>query len=203
MCTIFIWGTGSWGEKCFQDILPDVDIAGFVESRVRREYFHEKQVISGKELAGYEYDYVILANTHEDEIQQEFDIDRTKVLIYRQMPRPDDVNLFTYQIIDKARSLTPYLSLKCEELVFLYNKTDFLIPDTMSFYQAVWSRDEMEFFWKEAPRRQRGIFMDIGANIGTTSIYFRKKLAANLTYIAFEPVKENYKLLKINCILNN
>ena len=61
----------------------------------------------------------------------------------------------------------------------------------------------MDFFWQEAPRKETGIFMDIGANIGTTSIYFKKKLAENLSYIAFEPVRENYKILRMNCILND
>ena len=203
MCKVFIWGTGFWGEKCFHNLLPEVDIIGFVESKVSKNNFRGKKVISGSELVGYDYDYVILANTHEDEIQREFTIDSSKVLIYRQNPRPDKVQLFTWQIIDKARSLMPYLSIECEGMRFLYNKTDFLIPDIMFFYQEVWSKNEMDFFWKEAPRRQTGIFMDIGANIGTTSIYFKKRLAEKLSYIAFEPVKENYKIFKMNCILND
>lgn len=89
MFKVFIWGTGYWGEKCFNDILPEVDVIGFVESRAVREDFHGKKVISAKELAGYEYDYLILANTHEDEIVQEFGIDQAKVLYYRLIPRPD------------------------------------------------------------------------------------------------------------------
>lgn len=203
MYKVFIWGTGLWGEKCFQDILPEVDVVGFVESTVSRKQFYGKQVISGRELKNYEYDYMILANSHEAEILKEFDIDESKVLLYRQIPRPDRVKLFTYQITDQVRSLMPYLSLECDGLTFLYNKTDFLMPDIMSFCGETWSKKEMDFFWQEAPRRQTGIFMDIGANIGTTSIYFKKKLARNLSYVAFEPVKENFKVLKINCILND
>ena len=48
----------------------------------------------------------------------------------------------------------------------------------------------------------RGIFLDIGANVGTTSIYMQKRLNNNQIY-AFEPVRENYNLLKANCFLNN
>lgn len=203
MYRIFIWGTGDWGEKCFFDILPDVDIVGFVESRMSRKCFHGKQVIAGQELAGYEYDYVILANTHEVEIEREFHLEPSKTLYYRQIPRPDGVRLFTYQITDQVRGLMPYLSVECDGLKFLYNRTDFLMPDAMSFYKSTWSKAEMEFFWHVAPRSNTGIFMDIGANIGTTSIYFKKKLATNLSYIAFEPVKENFKVLKTNCILND
>ena len=48
-----------------------------------------------------------------------------------------------------------------------------------------------------------GYFLDLGANIGTTGIYFTKKLAPNLKLLAFEPNTENFKLLRINLILND
>ena len=48
-----------------------------------------------------------------------------------------------------------------------------------------------------------GYFLDIGANIGTTGIYFIKKLTPNLKLLAFEPDAENFKLLRTNLILND
>lgn len=48
-----------------------------------------------------------------------------------------------------------------------------------------------------------GYFLDLGANIGTTGIYFTTKLAPNLKLIAFEPDAENFKLLRTNLILND
>ncbi|MBQ3451322.1 MAG: FkbM family methyltransferase, partial [Selenomonadaceae bacterium] len=48
-----------------------------------------------------------------------------------------------------------------------------------------------------------GYFLELGANIGTAGIYFCKKIAPNLKYIAFEPDAENFKLLHINTILND
>ena len=62
MCKVFIWGTGFWGEKCFHNLLPEVDIIGFVESKVSKNNFRGKKVISGSELVGYDYDYVIQNN---------------------------------------------------------------------------------------------------------------------------------------------
>lgn len=203
MHKVFIWGTGYWGDRCFDDILPEVDVIGFVESDIQHNICHGKPVIPGEKLTNYEYDYLILANSHENEIMKNFCLNEQKVLYYRQGPRLNNVKLFRYQLIDQAREMMPYLSVKCDELTFLYNKTDLTIPNFMHFYGVVWSKYEMEFFWREAPRRQAGIFMDIGANIGTTSIFFRKKLAEELTYIAFDPVKENCKILKANCILND
>ena len=46
-------------------------------------------------------------------------------------------------------------------------------------------------------------FLELGANIGTAGIYFCRKLAPNLKYLAFEPDSENFKLLRINTILND
>ena len=43
----------------------------------------------------------------------------------------------------------------------------------------------------------------MGANIGTTGLYFLKKFAPDMRLIAFEPDIENFKLLRINTILNN
>ena len=41
------------------------------------------------------------------------------------------------------------------------------------------------------------------ANIGKTGIYFTSKLAPNLKLLAFEPDPENFKLQRINLILND
>ena len=48
-----------------------------------------------------------------------------------------------------------------------------------------------------------GYFLDLGANIGTTGIYFLKKFTPNLKLLAFEPDAENFKLLRTNLILND
>lgn len=48
-----------------------------------------------------------------------------------------------------------------------------------------------------------GYFLDLGANIGTTGIYFLKKLTPNLKLFAVEPDAENFKLLRVNLILND
>ena len=47
------------------------------------------------------------------------------------------------------------------------------------------------------------MFFDLGANIGTAGIYFLKKIAPNIKWLAFEPDPENFKLLRVNTILND
>ena len=48
-----------------------------------------------------------------------------------------------------------------------------------------------------------GYFLDLGANIGTTGIYFCKKITPNLKLLSFEPSLKNFNLHRINLILNN
>ena len=71
-----------------------------------------------------------------------------------------------------------------------------------------WAAGEINRF--HAPARKYydvddsdGYFLDVGANIGTTGIYFTTKTAPNLKLLAFEPDAENFKLLRINTILND
>ena len=71
-----------------------------------------------------------------------------------------------------------------------------------------WAANEMNAFRTLANRYYNlddsmGYFFDLGANIGTTCIYFAKKIAPNLKLLAFEPDPENFKLLRTNLILND
>ena len=71
-----------------------------------------------------------------------------------------------------------------------------------------WSKDEMEFLKECADRyfeynEEQDLFCDIGANIGTTCIYFKNHIDPEVQILAIEPMKENYKLLKTNMLLND
>ena len=79
---------------------------------------------------------------------------------------------------------------------------------TMYIKQKTWSEESMNLF-KSLTQKfygiddSEGLFLDLGANIGTTGIYFLKKFAPNLKLLAFEPDPENFKLLRTNLILND
>lgn len=90
------------------------------------------------------------------------------------------------------------------DLDFCVNILDRTIPDSMQYSKRVFAYDEMQFVLKYVNERfeEGDFFLDCGANIGTTSVYFSKALD-NSRIISFEPVKENFKLLKANCALNN
>lgn len=106
-------------------------------------------------------------------------------------------------IIEMSRAIMPCVSMEIEGLKFLFDAKDNLIANEMIGYDEVYSKDEMEFFNSVPPRKDKGYFIEIGANVGTTSIYFKNKLNKSLKYIAFEPLKINCKYLKMNCIIND
>ncbi len=93
-------------------------------------------------------------------------------------------------------------------LHYVATSKDDTIMGTMYIKRKTWSEDDMKLFQLLAKNfygtdDSEGLFLDLGANIGTTGIYFTKKLAQNLKLLAFEPDPENFKLLRTNLILND
>ena len=218
---VYIWGTCMLAMTCLEDLLPDIELLGFVESKPTKELFVGKKIISGKQLLREAFDYVILANGHEEEILNQYVLDNDKVVHYRMLGEVDENEkvlcyrkggeklknyLFKSQreleIVEQARKVMPYISVETDDMAFVFNNKDVLIPNLMVAYGKTFSREEMEFVYEYATKYENGYFLEIGANVGTSSIYFKKKLVNSLQYICFEPLKENVKCLKINCILN-
>lgn len=78
---------------------------------------------------------------------------------------------------------------------------------TMYINKNNWSENDMKAYHYLAKkyypnRKENGYFIDCGANIGTTCIYFKKELDDKIKILAFEPLKENYDFFRINSILN-
>ena len=221
MKKVYIWGTGALAETCWEDLLTDIELLGFVESNPAKDEWKGKKVISGEQLIKERFDYIILANGHEAEILEQFELVEEKVVHYRMLVEVDKNGkvlcyrkgndsrkdyLFLSQrkleIVEDARKIMPYISVGVDDLSFLFYHKDILIPNEMLGYGRTFSREEIEFFYEISPKKETGYFLEIGANVGTSSIYFKKKLIGSLQHICFEPLKENVKCLKANCILN-
>ena len=101
-----------------------------------------------------------------------------------------------------------YASCTAEGLSYVATSKDDVIITTTYMYGKNHAADEMKIFHALAKKYysvddSAGYFLDLGANIGTTGIYFTSKLAPNLKLLAFEPDAENFKLLRVNLILND
>ena len=106
-------------------------------------------------------------------------------------------------------AMMPYHSLEVEGLTYLYHKDDEEIPGCMDRTGLNYSKYDIDNFLSVADEQvyrgkvpETGVFLDIGGNIGTTTIYCQKKKKPELNYIAFEPVERNARLFLSNCIMN-
>ena len=107
-----------------------------------------------------------------------------------------------------AGCLNDYTAVSAEGLTFIADSSDVLIPVHMAETKNVWAADDMKRLagllkeYYSIDGDSEGTFFDIGANIGTTSIYIKKKIYPNFKICSFEPMDETYKLLSTNMVLN-
>ncbi|MCR5059893.1 MAG: FkbM family methyltransferase [Saccharofermentans sp.] len=114
------------------------------------------------------------------------------------------LNLPDLKLISLARESMPYISVKADGLSFFFANTDHAILNYMVENKKIWSRAEMDFIlgYYETLSSRPNVILDIGANVGTSVIYFRDKLGEGTDYYAVEPVTDNYNLLNANCAVN-
>ncbi len=110
--------------------------------------------------------------------------------------------------ISHRKSGEKYTMITVEDLAYVNVSTDNVILPEMILTGRNWAYKEMKLFYALASKYfkfddKQNIFCDIGANIGTTCIYFKKKLDPDVRIMSFEPSLENYKLLRINALLND
>ena len=102
-----------------------------------------------------------------------------------------------------------YLSLCVEGITYFYDKNDITIPNTMLYTGENWAKEDIENFINIADQirykdisPQTGIFLDIGGNMGTTSVYCKLKMKPRFQFIAFEPLIESANIFTANAAIN-
>lgn len=108
------------------------------------------------------------------------------------------------KIISLARDVMPYISVEAEGLTFFFKNTDHSILDYMVESRKIWACEDMDYIlgYYDSISKAPAAVIDIGANVGTSVIYFRNKLGADTKFFAVEPVTDNFNLLKANCAIN-
>ena len=108
------------------------------------------------------------------------------------------------KIISLARDVMPYISAEAEGLTFFFKNTDHSILDYMVETRKIWACDDMDYIlgYYDSISKLPAAVIDIGANVGTSVIYFRNKLGADTKFYAVEPVTDNFNLLTANCAIN-
>ena len=101
-----------------------------------------------------------------------------------------------------------YISVTVENgISYLGRSSDQCIMNQMFTMRENWSASDMKTFHElssrfYSPTDEQKLFCDIGANIGTTCIYFQKCLDPSVEILAFEPMPETFQMLAINIALN-
>lgn len=113
-----------------------------------------------------------------------------------------------WHTFNSCREGNDFVTCTVEEISYIATAKDNVIMRSMFVSRVNWAAGAMKRFYELSKYYYNiddsaGYFFDLGANIGTTGIYFTKKLAPNLKLIAFEPDPENYKMHRLNVILNN
>lgn len=108
------------------------------------------------------------------------------------------------KLISLARESMPYISVQADNLSFFFSNTDQAILNYMVVNKTIWAKDEMDFVlgYYGSISTKPGTIVDIGANVGTSIVYFRDKLGEGRRYYAVEPVTDNFNLLNANCAVN-
>ena len=108
------------------------------------------------------------------------------------------------KLISLSREIMPDISVEAEGLTFFFKNTDHSILDDMVVSGRVWSGDDMDYIlgYFDSISSRPGTIIDIGANVGTSVIYFRNRLGSDTVFYAVEPVTDNYNLLNANCAVN-
>ncbi len=143
-------------------------------------------------------------------------ISRDRIVYPRDM-KDENSDIASYIFTEPIKKLIRYYSYRpegykyamsyAEGFTYINAVTDDVILPKMIFDKANWAKDEMEIFHRLAYEHftfndDQVLFCDIGANIGTTCIYFKKQIDPDVKILAFEPAERNHRLLRVNALLN-
>ena len=204
---IAIYGTGEWGNKLYHylRLFRDIEITCFVQSSKETDTFNGVKVIDAREIDVNDFDFLVISS------EKYFD-DITSYLM--SLPFYNELSLKIRHVaewlIDIGNNTVnmdvPLQSVSVDGgAVYIARSKDFVIPLHMYFWEETWSKKEIETFLyltnKFYGNQANKYFLDIGANIGTTSIYVR--MNKKIPVIGFEAGHDNYDIFRINCIINH
>ncbi len=204
MRRIAVYGCGKKAKELLKILNAehkDYNIVYFIVTKKEMDTFMGYSVKALDETYPDDFDILIIATSlYRDEIIEQ---------LYKRRNGEEYI-----QKIKGLSNITESAPYKCvqvhtlagERIIYLYNREDKIIPGHMEITGHNWSDYMIEDFFFLIKKYtgndvSDGIFLDVGANIGTTSIYVAKRFKG-MRVIGFEPLKENYRLFRTNVSLN-
>ncbi len=225
---ILIWGAGAWAYDLLR-LLPDnCYVNAFIETEKKKNSFCGIEVISKEKVQSfYEMaDVLIVAVNDYKEISKTiYSIigESKRVFYFRQYGLNNEhkyflhngeywelCHVFNKRCINalKEAERSPYVIEDCDGIRFLVNAQYHLMLRDLSNGKTYQQEDIntyaelMKLYYGIVPEDEKGYILDVGANIGTSSIWMKKCLFKNMKILAVEPYEENCRQFEMNCILN-
>ena len=198
-----IYGIGDYGNRLVKRLInrSDVVICAFVQTIPNCDEYMGYKVITPQKICWDEIDAVAIASLdYYDEMLEEL----------KKQPSYRKNKVYRYDEFLNLVYGAPYGSCGIENntMSFIYRKDDYVIPARMILIDRTYAYESIDAFFSLVKEHygddfeKEGFFLDIGANIGTTSIYVKKK-HPGLKVMAFELCSENYDILRCNTIINH
>lgn len=220
---ILIWGTGNWCRNLLDRLPENCIIDAFVETEPLRRSFRGIPVISATDfLERYRRtDFTIVAVREHEEIKATIKSilgDLKNIFFMREYDfyTADGrgwfslENMFKEKVVNARQAMYTSKYAVCD-----FPQVSFVVSSKYKMFlnglaqECMHQEEEMKLFLQLSEKYygvpqnvSKGYFLDIGANIGTTSLWMKKVLNPNLDIIAFEMEKENCKQFRCSCILN-
>ena len=207
---IGIYGAGKTAEMVYAKMKEFLgkgtrnQLVYFVETRKTKEEWCGYRVKELKEINPNDFDVLIVA------VPDMFELMNISLTAHPECDAIKEKVKFASQITSLfSREIMPYRSVRIDDdLNFIASSIDYTIGESMYMYGKCFAEDQVKIFFDLMNKycgfdnKCNGLFLDIGANIGTTCIYAKKKIASDMNYIGFEAGIDNYKMFKCNCIIN-
>lgn len=208
-----IFGTGLVYELIHKEVAKTYSIVLLIDNNPDKigKQLNGVLIASPESISNYDYDVIVLTSSHIVPMAKQvmkLGVEASSLIIganFALNNLSDNANIHYY--------LSEDLEIKCEYackdettvFVDLFHRKFAIGVNNIPTILALINSNSLKNFMQLADKYcggKRGVFLDVGANIGTTSI--ESINYENVTEcIAFEPEPNNYNLLMANIYLNN
>jgi FkbM family methyltransferase len=206
--TVIIFGSGSGGKRVISSIPPDTRVSAFCDnddSRVGR-YMHGIPVVHPKDLPGMAFDEIIIASEFYEEICEqllELYVPAKKFSVPSFIARESDID---FKFLESPIYFQPFvfsnLDILGTNIRFATSEKDRVLGAMLREDRTLCSRYLAELAWLRDQILPDTIFLDVGGNLGSVSIYLSKQ-QPSAQILAFEPDPLNFSLFQINLHANH
>jgi len=214
---VIVFGTGQIFHELKTYIYDNYNVIAFADNDMEKQgaYLDNIEIINPQDIFSLKFDKILITVTGSQKyvVKQliEFGVAKEDIILgVNFLMLNDEGNSYQYYIDDQLD-----ISFKCQLsgcAIIPVEKTDFkwilptkdavILPAMIS--SGGFSLKELDAFFLLANKyfgEKKGVFLDVGANVGTTSLVATKNHRVS-EVIAIEPASENFALLQCNIYLN-